>query len=111
MQTLLGKHWHHLPAEEILLILESNPQHGLDIFEIQHRQERFGRNTISVKKRTSLFIKFLRQFNNPLIFILLAAALITAYFKDLLDALIIFGVVMINALIGFIQEFTRRKSD
>ena len=110
MQTLLGKHWHNLPPKDILQILESDSQQGLDIFEIQHRQARFGRNSITPKKRRNPFLKLLMQFNNPLVFILLAASLITAYFKDILDALIIFGVVVINAIIGFIQEARAEKA-
>jgi len=39
MQTLLGKHWHHLPVGEVITLLESNLQSGLDVFEVKHRQE------------------------------------------------------------------------
>jgi Ca2+-transporting ATPase len=104
MQTLLGKHWHHLPVEEVVELLETDQQNGLDIFEIQHRQERFGPNVLTPRKGKSPFKRFLQQFNNPLIYILLASSLITAVLKDVVDAVIIFGVVLINAIIGYIQE-------
>jgi cation-transporting ATPase F len=104
MQSLLGKHWHHLPADEIFQLLNSDPDNGLDRFEVEHRQNHFGKNQISSKKGKSWFIKFLNQFNNPLIYILLVASLITALIKDPLDALVIFAVVIVNALIGYIQE-------
>jgi len=42
MQTLLGKHWHHLPVGEVITLLESNLQSGLDVFEVKHRQEHWG---------------------------------------------------------------------
>jgi Ca2+-transporting ATPase len=104
MDTLLGKHWHHLPIDDVLDLLGTNARQGLDIFEIKHRQERFGSNTLTPKKGKSPLQRFLLQFNNPLVYILLVASLVTAVLKDPLDALVIFGVVLINAIIGYIQE-------
>ena len=49
MNSLLGKHWHHLPTDEVLVLLDTNIQQGLDVFEIKHRQERFGLNVLTVK--------------------------------------------------------------
>ena len=82
MQTLMGHHWHHLPADEALVLLESDATKGLDTFEVRHRRERFGANVLTPRKGASPFVRFLRQFNNPLILI----------------------VVFINAIIGYIQE-------
>jgi Ca2+-transporting ATPase len=110
MNTLLGKHWHHLPKEEVLDLLDSDPQNGLDVFEIKHRRERFGLNVLTPKKGKSPLMRFLLQFNNPLVLILLAASLITAILKDPTDALVIFGVVLINAVIGYIQEARAEQS-
>ena len=104
MNSLLGKHWHHLPSDEVLDLLDTDPQRGLDIFEIKHRQERFGLNVLTPKKGKSPLMRFLHQFNNPLVIILLVASLVTALLKDPLDALVIFGVVLINAMIGYLQE-------
>jgi len=98
MNTLLGKHWHHLPKEEVLDLLDSDLQNGLDVFEIKHRRERFGLNALTPKKGKSPLMRFLLQFNNPLVLILLAASVITAVLKDATDALVIFGVVLINAV-------------
>ncbi len=50
MDTLLSKHWHYLPADEVLDLLESDREDGLDIFEIEHRQKRFRPNVITAKK-------------------------------------------------------------
>ncbi len=104
MQTLLGKHWHHLPNQEVVELLDSSQEKGLDLFDIKHRQERFGRNVLTGQKGKTPLQRFLLQFHNPLIYILLASTVITAIFKDINDAAIIFGVVLINAIIGFIQE-------
>ncbi len=110
MQTLLGKHWHHLPAPETMRLLDSNLERGLDLFELQHRRERFGRNELTPRRRTSALVRFLHQFNNPLIYILLASALITALLKDPLDAIVILLVVVINALVSYIQESRAEES-
>jgi len=104
MNSLLGKHWHHLPANEIIDLLDTNLQNGLDVFEVKHRQERFGLNILTPKKKKSPLARFAFQFNNPLIIILLVASLVTAVLKDPKDAVVIFGVVLINAIIGYIQE-------
>jgi Ca2+-transporting ATPase len=104
VETLLGKHWHHIPNEEILNLLDTDLQQGLDIFEIKHRQERFGLNVLTPKKGKSPLQRFLLQFNNPLVYILLVASGVTAVLKDPVDAVVIFGVVLINAIIGYLQE-------
>jgi len=104
MYTLLNKHWHHIKSEEVLELLGTHPTDGLDQFEVKHRREHFGLNQLTPRKGKSWLVKFLLQFNNPLIYILLIAGLITAVLKDPLDALVIFGVVLLNAIIGYIQE-------
>lgn len=110
MNSLLGKHWHHLPKEEVLDLLGSDPQKGLDVFEIKHRQERFGFNVLTPKKGKNPLMRFLQQFNNPLVIILMIASLVTAVLKDPTDTLVIFGVVLINAVIGYIQEARAEQS-
>ncbi len=104
LNTLLGKHWHHLPAHEVLDLFDAQLQPGLDVFEVRHRQERFGLNVLTPKKGKSALTRFLLQFNNPLVIILIIASLVTGILKDALDAAVIFGVVLINAIIGYFQE-------
>jgi cation-transporting ATPase F len=104
MLTLLGKHWHHLPAEEVIQLLETDIDQGLDTFEVKHRREHFGPNQVTGRRGKTPLQRFLQQFNNPLIYILLVSTVITAVLKDVLDASIIFGVVLVNAILGFIQE-------
>ncbi len=110
MQTLMGKHWHHIPVAEALELLESDAQKGLDTFEVQHRQRHFGPNALTPKRGKSPLVKFLLQFRNPLILILVAAGVITALIKDPVDALIILAVVLINAIIGYVQEARAEKA-
>ncbi len=110
MNSMLGKHWHHLPIEEVIDLLDTHETRGLDVLEIKHRQERFGLNVLTPKKGKSPFQRFLMQFNNPLVIILIIASLVTAILKDPADALVIFGVVLINAVIGYIQESRAEQS-
>ena len=72
MQVLLSRHWHHLPLEQAVELLETDLEFGLDLFETSHRQERFGPNVLTPRKGKSPLLRFLMQFNNPLIYILLA---------------------------------------
>lgn len=92
MQVLLGRHWHHLPLDQAVELLETDLERGLDLFEIKHRQERFGPNVLTPRRGKSPLVRFLLQFNNPLVYILLAASVITARVKDLVDSVIILGV-------------------
>ena len=104
MQILLGKNWHQLQAEQVVTLLNSDSEFGLDKFEIARRQNRFGKNKIEAEKKDSWFKRFIKQFNNPLMILLVVSSIITAVVKDLLDAGIIFAVVLVNAIVSFIQE-------
>jgi cation-transporting P-type ATPase F len=104
MYTLIGKHLHHLPADEVIVLLDSDKGKGLDIFEVDKRQKHFGPNAITGKKGKGPLLRFLLQFHQPLIYILIAAAAVTTFLQEWVDAGVIFGVVLVNAFIGFIQE-------
>ncbi|HNR35801.1 MAG TPA: HAD-IC family P-type ATPase, partial [Candidatus Hydrogenedentes bacterium] len=104
MNTDTDKLWHHLAAANVLELLETDAEHGLDAAEAARRQERHGRNALTPSKGQSALVRFLLQFNQPLVYILLAAALITAGLQEWIDSGVIFGVVLVNAIIGFVQE-------
>lgn len=110
MDTLLLRHWHHLPRNEIETLLDSNGTKGLDTFEVANRQAHFGANRLTLKKGKSPLILFLLQFNQPLVYILLAAALVTFMLQEWVDSGVIFGVVLINAVVGFVQESRALKA-
>lgn len=111
MQTLLGKHWHHLPVTKVVELLDSNIDKGLDLFEIKHRHVRFGKNVLTPKRGPSPLQRFLAQFNNPLLYILMVSSVITLVVKqELVDALVIFGAVLVNVFIGYIQEARAEKA-
>ena len=102
--SLLERHWHHLPANEVAELLDSDLAHGLNADEVRRRRESFGANLLTPKKGKPAWLRFLLQFHQPLIYILLASAAITAFLHEWVDSGVIFGVVLVNALIGYIQE-------
>ena len=88
----------------MLRLLETDRDRGLDNFEVRHRQQHFGPNVLTQKRDKSPLLSFLLQFQQPLVYILLDATVITAFLQEWVDAGVIFGVVLINAFIGFVQE-------
>lgn len=104
MATLANRQWHHLPSTEVLELLDSDTENGLDVFELTHRRERFGTNTLTQRKGRGPLFRLLAQFHQPLVYILLAATLVTALLQEWVDSGVILGVVLANAIIGFLQE-------
>lgn len=95
--------WHTLSVKDTLHALRTSP-HGLSAASAAAGLRKHGPNTIQPRiVRTPLQL-FVRQFMNPLIYILLIATLISSYIGERLDAAIILGIVILNAVIGFIQE-------
>jgi len=95
---------HHLAAHEVVLLLETDAGNGLSTDEAAGRLERFGPNVLPKFRRHGPLLRFLFQFHHPLIYVLLAATAITALLGEWVDAGVIFGVVLVNAIVGFIQE-------
>jgi len=95
---------HHLPAHEVILLLETDAAKGLSAEEAARRLERFGPNVLPKFRRHGPLVRFLFQFHHPLIYVLLAATVVTAFLGEWVDAGVIFGVVLVNAIVGFIQE-------
>jgi len=110
MEKLIGKHWHHLGAADAVQLLESSLEKGLPLFEVKHRQERFGPNEFKTKKPRSPLRAFLQQFAQPLVYLLVLAAGVTAVLAHYVDAAVIFGVVLVNAVVGFLQESKAEKA-
>ncbi len=110
VEELFGSHVHAVTAEETVALFDSNIERGLDLFEIQARQAQFGPNALTTRGGQSLWVTFLLQFHQPLIYILLTAALITFVLREWIDGGVILGVVLVNALIGFFQESKAAKA-
>ncbi len=110
MEVLVEHRLHQIAADEAVALLDSDAHDGLDLFEIQARQQRFGPNSIPVRGGHGPLITFLLQFHQPLIYILLVAAAITTALHEFIDAGVIFAVVLVNAVIGFLQESKAAKA-
>ena len=104
MERIICDNCHHVAAQTALEILATDPEQGLSTLEIRHRQERFGPNKISERKGRGPLVRFLLQFHQPMIYILLAATVVTALLAEWVDAGVIFAVVLVNAFVGFLQE-------
>ncbi|PRY10105.1 Ca2+-transporting ATPase [Pontibacter ummariensis] len=96
--------WHSLEAEEALELLQVSPHRGLSEEEVAQRQALYGRNSMTPKEQQSAFVRFMLQFHQPLIYILLASTVVTIFLGEYTDAAVIFAVVFVNAIIGFVQE-------
>lgn len=95
--------WHARTVDETLQALGAR-RDGLSSAEAAARLTRYGRNLLPPPQQRGPLVRFLLQFHNVLIYVLLAAAVVTAVMSHWVDSLVILGVVVINAAIGFIQE-------
>ncbi|MFH2021306.1 MAG: calcium-translocating P-type ATPase, SERCA-type [archaeon] len=102
-------HYYKETLDEIYKHLKSSEK-GLSSDEARKRLEQYGFNRIESKKKISPIILFLAQFNNPVVMVLVGAALISAILGELIDFYVIAGILIINAIIGFLQEYKAEKS-
>jgi len=110
LENIPDKPWHHSPPEETVGVLASDLQRGLRASEVEDRRARFGPNRVTAKKKTGPLVRLLLQFHQPLIYILIAAGGVTAALGEWVDSSVIFGVVLVNAVVGFIQESKAEKA-
>lgn len=101
--------YHFLSISENYQLLNTNKQ-GLHHSEAEERLSQYGKNVLAEKKKASVFILFLHQFKDVMIIILLLAALISYIISDIKDALVILIIVLLNAIIGFVQEYRAEKA-
>ena len=107
---MLRKQWEEMTREEVLQKLQVNSQKGLSESEARRRLELVGPNQLKQQKRKSVWALFLAQFSDFMVIILLAAALISALLTEYADAVTILVIVIINAVLGFGQEYRAEKS-
>jgi magnesium-transporting ATPase (P-type) len=101
--------WHATESEQALAAHEVTAA-GLNAAEASRRLAAHGPNRLTPPKKRGPLVRFLLQFHNVLIYVLLGAAVVTAVLGEVVDTAVIIGVVVINALIGFIQEGKAEKS-
>ncbi|WP_406661672.1 HAD-IC family P-type ATPase [Methanolobus sp. ZRKC3] len=95
--------WYRATADETFSLLETGKE-GLSKDEASLRLSKFGYNEVETRKKHGPVYLFFKQFANPLIYVLIAAALVTFFLDEYADSAVITGVIFANALIGFIQE-------
>jgi magnesium-transporting ATPase (P-type) len=105
-----GAAWHAVPADQVFSRLKTNPARGLDANEASQRLAKYGPNRLPEGKKRGPFVRFLTQLNNILVYVLLAAGFVKLMVGLWLDAAVILGVVILNALLGFLQEGKAEKA-
>ncbi len=101
--------WHSLSSDQVLDLLRVGTV-GLGSTEVESRRASFGPNVLPRRERVSVLILYLRQFKSPLVYLLLIAALVSLGVGELTDALFIFVVLQLNAIIGSYQEYRAEVS-
>ena len=102
MPQILPSFW-NLPTEQVLQQLKSSLQ-GLSRQEAQQRLAKYGANSLKQKQQSHTLLLLLNQFKSPIILILIAAAILSGFLGDVIDTVIILGIVLISGLLGFWQE-------
>lgn len=102
--------WHALGQEEVLLKLQTDREKGLEQKEAARRLELVGPNQLIQQKRISPVAIFLSQFKDFMVLVLMAATIISGLLGEYADAITIMAIIIINAILGFVQEFRAEKS-
>jgi P-type Ca2+ transporter type 2C len=106
---IMNNFWHTKPVSEIFKKLGSG-ELGLTDAQVAENRKKYGRNLFPERKRTGPAILFINQFRNPFVYILAAATVISYILGHHTDAIFIFVVILINAVVGFFQEYKAEKS-
>lgn len=108
--------WHTYDIGNLIYKLKSNLLYGISNEEAKKRLEKYGKNKIEDKKKESIFVKFIKQFNDIMIIILIISAIVSAAVAklegngDYIDSIIIISIVILNAIMGTVQEAKAEKS-
>jgi magnesium-transporting ATPase (P-type) len=101
--VLISENWHTESTESAYTLLETSAE-GLSEEEVEKRLDQYGPNQLPEAQTRGPFMRFIYQFHNILIYVLLIAGIVTAILGHWVDAGVIFAVVLLNAVIGFVQE-------
>lgn len=104
------KSWHQLSIEQIITDVSTDLLNGLGYEEALSRQKQYGFNELAEKSKESLLYKFINQFKDFLVLILLAASVISLFIGEITDAIVIIAIVILNASLGVFQEAKAEKA-
>ena len=108
--------WYTISTKEVEKQMQTNIEFGLNEKQVEDKQNKFGLNKLEEKNKESIFIKFVKQFNDFMIIILIIASIISAVVarlegnNDYIDSIIIIAIVVFNAIMGLVQEAKAEKS-
>jgi Ca2+-transporting ATPase len=102
--------WFSKSVQQTLKELEVDPQSGLSQAEAQSRLKKYGPNRLEEKKKKSVFQLFLAQLDDTLIYVLFGAVLVTLFMGEYIDSIVILLVIIINAVLGVVQEVKAGKA-
>ena len=102
--------WHNKTTQQVEDELDVDPSFGLSEQQVAARLEKYGKNKITGSKKKSLVAMFFTQMQDALIYVLLAATVITFIIGEYTDSIIILSVVLINAIIGVVQEYKAEQA-
>ncbi|MDD5417748.1 MAG: HAD-IC family P-type ATPase, partial [Candidatus Nanoarchaeia archaeon] len=106
---MAGNNFYRISKEESLKILKTSEK-GLSDKEAVARLEKYGKNVLKAEKKNTPLKIFLSQFKSVMIWVLIVAALISGFVGELIDTIAILSIVIINAILGFVQEYRAEKS-
>lgn len=107
---VISDKWYARTADEALVFWQTDPHEGLDSSEVKNRLNKFGYNQMLEKQAEPWWKRLLAQFQDFMVLVLLAATLISAFLGEYADAITILAIVIINAFLGFIQEYRAEQS-
>ncbi|MCQ6560360.1 calcium-translocating P-type ATPase, SERCA-type [Paenibacillus mendelii] len=102
--------WHQMEAKELAQTLQASLDTGLSSNEASERLVRDGRNELSEGKKASPLVLFLNQFKDFMVLVLIGATLVSGLLGEYLDAITIVAIIVINAILGFVQEYRAERS-
>ncbi len=108
--------WHTLTSKEVEKQMQTNLSYGLSEGQVEQRRQKFGKNELEKQKKQPLIIRFLKQFQDFMIIILIIASIVSAIIakvegsNDYFDSIIIIAIVVFNAIMGLVQEAKAEKS-
>jgi len=107
---MLREDWHSLELEKVITYLRTDREQGLDLKEGKERLKKYGLNKLREPEKIQLYQIFINQFKDFMVLVLLAAACVSGVLGEITDTIAIVAIVILNAILGFIQEYRAEKS-